>query len=121
MPPVGALMLPGQLETRDAEKGMYMGDLDSHAEADRLWKEMLDSLLSVLDTVERTIEQEQYSSDVKKLLVESMHLALEGLKDLKDLVAHLEADKKMPAVEELRIAVERSAVVMTAFKAWVDV
>ena len=96
-----------------------MSPLESHAEADRLWKEMLDSVLSILDTVERTVEQEQYSSSLKNVLVESMHVALEGLKDLKDLVSHLETERKIPAVEELKSGVERTAVVMSAFKAWV--
>jgi len=96
-----------------------MSPLDSHAEADKLWKEMLGSVLSILDTVERTLEQEQYSSSLKKVLVESMHLALEGLKDLKDLVAHLEADRQLPAVEDLKTGVERTTVVMAAFRAWV--
>ena len=96
-----------------------MSPLDSHAEADRLWKEMLDSVLSILDTVDRTVEQEQYSSSLKKLLAESMQLAIEGLKDLKDLVSHLETERKMPAIEELKSGVERTSVVMEAFKAWV--
>ena len=96
-----------------------MSPLDSHAKADKLWKEMLDSVLSILDTVERTVEQEQYSGDLKKVLVESMHLALEGLKDLKDLVAHLEADRQLPAVGELKTGVERTTAVMAAFTVWV--
>jgi len=96
-----------------------MSPLESHAEAGRLWKEMLDSVRSILDTVERTVEQEQYSDSLKKVLVESMQLALEGLKDLKDLVAHLETDRRIPAIEELKTGVERTAVVMAAFKAWV--
>ena len=98
-----------------------MSPLDSHAEADRLWKEMLGSVLSILDTVERAIEQEQYSDSLKTVLIESMQLALEGLKDLKGLVAHLEPDRQAPAIEELKIGVERTTVVMDAIKAWVGV
>ena len=96
-----------------------MSPLDSHAEVERLWTEMLDSVRSILDTVERTVEQEQYSDRLKKILVESMQLALEGFKDLKDLISHLETDRKMSAVDELKSGVERTAVVMAAFKAWV--
>ena len=92
---------------------------DSHVEADKLWKQMLASVFSMLDTVERTIKQERYSNSLKKALAESMQVALEGLKDLKDLVPHLEVERQMPAIEELKSGVERTGAVMEALKAWV--
>ena len=103
----------------EAEKGTYMTPPDSPPDAEKLWAEMLDSVRSVLDTVDRTIEQEQYREDLKKVLVESMQLALEGLKDLKDVASHLPPDKRMPAIEELKTTVERTTGVMAAFKGWV--
>jgi hypothetical protein len=103
---------------REAEKGTYMPTPDSTPDAEKLWAEMLDSVRSVLDTVERTIAKEQYNDSLKKVLLESMQLALEGLKDLKDVAAHLPADKKLPAIEELQTTVERTTGVMTEFKEW---
>ena len=91
---------------------------DSPPDAEKLWAEMLDSVGSVLDTVQRTVEQEQYNESLKKVLVESTQLALEGLKDLKDVAAHLPPDKRMPAIEELKTTVERATMVVAAFKEW---
>jgi non-homologous end joining protein Ku len=91
---------------------------DSPLDAEKLWAEMLDSVRSILDTVKGAIEPEQYSDSLKKVLVESMQLALEGLKDLKDVAAHLPVDKRMPAIEELKTTVERTTDLMADFKAW---
>ena len=91
---------------------------DLPPDAEKLWAEMLDSVRSVLDTVQRTIAKEQYKDSLKEVMVESMQLALEGLKDLKDVAAHLPTDKKMPAIEELKTTVERTTDVMAEFKEW---
>ncbi|MDP6634359.1 MAG: hypothetical protein QGG42_05640 [Phycisphaerae bacterium] len=96
-----------------------MTQSDSPPDAETLWREMLDSVRSILDTVENTIKQEQYGESLKSVLFESMQLALEGIKDLKDAASHLASDRRMPAIEELKTTVERTTGVMAAFKGWV--
>ena len=91
---------------------------DSPPDVEKLWAEMIDSVRSILDTVQRTTEQEQYNEPLKKVLLESMQLALEGLGDLKDVAAHLPVGKRIPAIGELKATVERTTGIMTEFKEW---
>ena len=61
---------------RETKKGTFMPTPDSPPDAEKLWAEMLDSVRSVLDTVQRTIAKEQYKDSLKEVMVESMQLAL---------------------------------------------
>ena len=94
---------------------------DTPPDAEKLWAEMLDSVRSILDTVEGSVASEPYSDGLKNVLVESMHIALEGLKDLKDVASHLPPGKRLPAIEELNSSVERASNVMAALRGWAGV